>query len=547
MPNNNLPAILNRKNGVFNIVKRYMDKLSSKSNNKKIIDNFTNIKQYGVLSMPAFRIMADEMIQKSPTGSIIMADINDLFVANKFRGKEKVNVMIGNIINTIKTNLDESNCINYKLGKMGDEIYIYMPDKDEQEANTIVDKLHEIRENELTISAGASSNLSKGLVNAINEADKNMTINKSKFKSKRLKSLCGNNIDKVVNNVVATQLDKMRINLSQLKNSNKPDLRNTFDKAIEELNVEELFSKAEDSPDTNSSEKEDTFEKQKEKYTTEAKLLYGNNPELIQEYVLANMISKHTVENVVNAEFFQGLGYKQAYKNIKKDKSKTDFDILAMDLSGLKVINDNFGHEEGDKAIADALEHLKAKLKENKTKMYSDIVAKGAGNSYVLIERLHGHSKDKLLTDIQRYGTTKDSNYNMSIICSTQNVDKNNLNKSNFLNIINSNLREVENNLQEQSFNKKLKNVDEIKNSIKKIYQQIIHMDDIQLLLKDHPKQKETVLDMIKRGFENCIEKEKETSHLNISPGKNYIENEIKFNRTRINRRIKPHPSEMSV
>lgn len=88
-----------------NIIRKYLSKISDTSKNKKIIDNLMYIKEYGVLSMPAFRLLVDEEINKNPNGAIIMADINDLFVTNKFRGKDKVNKMIKRIINKIDRQL----------------------------------------------------------------------------------------------------------------------------------------------------------------------------------------------------------------------------------------------------------------------------------------------------------------------------------------------------------------------------------------------------------------------------------------------------------
>jgi len=526
MSSNSISSILKNNNKLLNIIKKYIYKLSNKSDNREIIDNFTYIKQYDVLSMPAFKMIVDEMIQKSSKGSIIMSDINDLFVANKFRGKEKVNGMIKNIINTMKTTLDESQCSNYKMGKMGDEIYIYMPDKNEKETNIIVEKLDNIRENELTISLGASSNLSNGMINAINEADKKMSINKSKFKNKRLKSICGNDLEKIIDNVVETQLDKMRIDLEKLKNNNKPDLRNTFDKAIGQLNIKEIILDMSRKAKIKPLIQENNFNKLKDKYTNEAKLLHGENANLINEYVFAKMLSKHPVEGVISSEFFQGLGYKKVYKNIKKDKKSKAFDVLAIDLSGLKPINDTLGHEEGDNAICDALKHFKKTLKSSKVKMYSDIIAKGGGNSYVLIEQLDSNSKNDILNEIKKYGISKDSKYNMSIISSIQTIDKNGLNKSNFLRNINDNLTNAEDSLQNQSFDRKLKDVEEIKNSIKTIYQKVVNMDDIQLVSADSMGRKEEVLEMVKTGFENCIEKERDSSRLNMSNDTFYLKKE---------------------
>ncbi|MDF2866067.1 MAG: hypothetical protein K0R72_885 [Clostridia bacterium] len=514
MANDKLPVVLNKQKDILNIAKRYIDKLSSKSTNKQIIDSFTYIKQYGVLSMPAFRMFADEMIRQSPEGTIIMADINDLFVANKFRGKEKVNSMIKSMIDKIKVSLNENECKNYKIAKMGDEIYIYLPDKNEQEANTIVDDLKKVKENELTISVGSCSDLSNGLTHAMNIADEKMAENKGIFKSERLRSICGNDLEKIVNTVVETQLDKMRINMEKLKNSNKPDLRNTFDKAIEQLDMDDIVSDSHISQDLGTADKQDTFEKLKRQYTDEAKSLYGNKTHLINEYVLASMLSKHPVNDVISSEYFQGLGYRKAYKNIMKDKGSKGFSILAVDLSGLKNINDTHGHDAGDIAISDSLEHVKNVLKEKNIKMYSNIVAKGGGNSYVLIEKSNDISENEIISDIQRYGTNTGAKYNMSIICSIQEISKNKLKKPNFLNIINDNLTKIESNLQEESFSRKLKDVEEIKGSIKKIYRQIANLDDIKLLSKSSLNQREKILEMIKIGFKNCIEKEKDSSHL---------------------------------
>lgn len=516
MAKNDLPMVLNRQNSIVNIAKRYINQFSSKSNNRKVIDNLMHIKQYGVLSMPAFKMTTDEIIKKSPEGTIVMADINDLFVANKFRGKDKVNKMLKDMIGKIKFSLDESQCKDYKIGKMGDEIYIYLPDKNEQEADEITSKLQEIKEKELSISVGSCSDLSKGLTFAMNIADERMAKNKNNFKRERLNSICGNNLEKIIDTVVETQLDKMRLNLQQLKESNKDDLRNTFDKAISQIDVQELIAESSNSQSIEPEEKQDTFEKLRSKYAKEAKSLYGDKPEQINEYVLASMLSKHPVDNVISSEYFQNIEFKKAYKNIKRDKTSKGFSILAVDLSGLKTINDTLGHDAGDDAIADSLEHVKNVLASKNITMYSSIVAKGGGNSYVLINKNNKEVENEFTNAIQQYGTNKGSKYNMSIITSIKDVEKDDLKKSNFIDTINSNLTQMETTLQEESFNRKLNDVDEIKSAIKKIYRQVINMDDIQLLSNNSLEHKNKVFSMIKKGFEKCVDKERDQSSLNI-------------------------------
>lgn len=503
------------QNNLLTRAKRYIHKLAMKSHNKKIINEFTYIKEYGVLSMPAFRIISDEMISNSPKGSIIMADINDLFVANKFRGKEKVNDMLKNMFDKVRTTLDESGCTNYKIGKMGDEIYLYVPNKEDDVAQEVVSKLHKIKVEELTLSAGYSSNLSGGLINAMNEADEMMTINKDQFKTFRLKKVCGQNLDKMVNTIVGNQLDKMRINLKQLKKNNMADLRNTFDTALSQIDVKELTSNLEIKKKEDSTEEVDDFTALKNKYINEGKFLFGNNQQLVNEYVLASMLSKQPVEGVISTDFFQGMGNKKVYEELMKDKKNHTFSILATDLSGLKIINDTLGHEEGDKAIYDSQSYLKSMLEKNHIKMYSDIIAKGGGNSYAIIEDITKNSKQNVLSDIQKYGLNDDSKLTLSMLCSVTSVNKEDIKKDNFLEVINTNLTKTESELQHQSFSRKVKDVDEMKNSIKKIFEQVINVDDIQLLMKYDLNYKERILNMIKTGFTNCIEKETNHSAIN--------------------------------
>ncbi len=506
--------IIKKEPVLFNYLRKYTDKLSNISNNKKIIDNLKYIKEYDVLSMQAFRIIVDDMIQESPEGTIIMFDINDLYVANKFRKKEVVNKMIKTIINETKNVLEENECIDYKIGKMGDEIYIYVPNKNDIEADKIVKQLQKIKVDELTISAGSSSNMSKGLINEINQADKSMTNNKNEFKSERLKTTCGNNYKKIINTVVDNQLDKIRIDLNQLKLSNIPDLRNTFDKAIGQLLKDGLPLVKDSEKESESFNTEDTFSKLKNKYARQGESLFGNDNQLINEYVLVQMLTKHPVEGVIYSEFFQELEYKNVYKNLEKDKDNNAFEIVAIDISGLKAINDNLGHEEGDKAIAASLNHLKTSLKNQNIKTYSDIISQNGGNSYVFTEPLNKDKKDQILDAVQKYGTDDSSKYSMSIMCSTKEINKSNINDSSFLDVVNNSLSILENILKNQSFDRKLNDVDEMKNCITNIYRQLINIDDIQLLLKGDLNQEGRMIDMIRDGFENCIILESNRSNL---------------------------------
>ena len=61
-----------------------------------------------------------------------------------------------------------------------------------------------------------------------------------------------------------------------------------------------------------------------------------------------------------------GVGNRAAYdakiESLEKDitEKKASFAVAVLDMNGLKVINDNYGHERGDLALIDAAEVLKA-------------------------------------------------------------------------------------------------------------------------------------------------------------------------------------------
>ncbi|MDD3995767.1 MAG: diguanylate cyclase [Bacilli bacterium] len=509
-----------------NIIKKYLNKISDISNDKKIIDNLMYIKEYGVLSMPAFRLLVDEEINKNTNGAIIMADINDLFVANKFRGKEKVNKMIKNIINKIDRQLIEEDCKNYKIGKMGDEIYIYLQDKNKEEVKIITDKLLNIKEKELSISIGSCTDLSNGLMKAMDIADGKMSINKKAFKLERLNSLCGNDLNKIIDTVVERQLDKMRIDLLQLKEANKDDLRNTFEKAVDEINLKDItttINKQEDIKDN-----VDIFEELKNKYTKEGDLLYGKNEKLVRRHVFASMLSKHDIDGVISSEYFQSIDYSSTYKNIMNNKENKSFSLLALNLSGLKMVNDNFGHEMGDKAISDSLNYTKEVLESKNITMYSDIITKGGGNSYVIINKNNYSKEDDLIKEIGKYPENTNSKFNVSIISSIKDIEKDSIKKEIFLNVINNNLTILEEDIESESFNKKINDVEEMKNAIKKVYHNIINMEEIEILSNNSLEEKEKLLSKIKVGFENHIYKEGYDFNLDLSEKSIMLEKEKK-------------------
>ena len=67
-------------------------------------------------------------------------------------------------------------------------------------------------------------------------------------------------------------------------------------------------------------------------------------------------------------------------KHIKMAKRNKQLMLLMyVDLDGMKMINDKFGHKEGDRAIIDSANILKASFRE------SDIIARIGGDEFVVL------------------------------------------------------------------------------------------------------------------------------------------------------------------
>jgi diguanylate cyclase (GGDEF)-like protein len=74
---------------------------------------------------------------------------------------------------------------------------------------------------------------------------------------------------------------------------------------------------------------------------------------------------------------------------LQASRSKQKVGLLYMDLDGFKLINDQYGHDAGDKALITAVERI------NKTLRDSDFFARIGGDEFVLIAN-HFHDKEEL-------------------------------------------------------------------------------------------------------------------------------------------------------
>ncbi|MFR4023001.1 MAG: GGDEF domain-containing protein [[Eubacterium] siraeum] len=108
----------------------------------------------------------------------------------------------------------------------------------------------------------------------------------------------------------------------------------------------------------------------------------------------------------------QPRGFFRIYNDYAEDGVKDDCMVISVDLDNLKLINDNFGHNEGDNAILTMANALKSAADEN------DICARFGGDEYVVFGKGKGEYEmnayiDKVNKYLSEYNLTSKKPYNV--------------------------------------------------------------------------------------------------------------------------------------
>lgn len=105
-------------------------------------------------------------------------------------------------------------------------------------------------------------------------------------------------------------------------------------------------------------------------------------------------------------------GFFRIYNDYAEGGVKDDCMVISVDLDNLKLINDNFGHNEGDNAILTMANALKSAADEN------DICARFGGDEYVVFGKGKGEYEmnayiDKVNEYLSEYNLTSEKPYNV--------------------------------------------------------------------------------------------------------------------------------------
>lgn len=487
----------------INFVKKIQRNLLKRSEMKKadeIIAVLEKNKEYDVYALPAFKQkVCNELrnVEENKNGKFFSFDINNLYQANKFADKTEVNKDIKALIDSVKDTFNvHGYSDNIKFAKLGDEIYAYANNMDQDLADQILDETASKRFGRLTLSGGVTSKLDEGLEAAMEDADSRMYENKLKYKYTELLKFCGNDTDKVIDHIIQKELDARRTNLLKVKDrSKRMDYINRFDALKDRVNVNKVINIKNKQKEQDKPKKEDKYLKRISNYENEAIRKFGNKitHDEINKYVLSKMLSTGNFENTVNNEYFQ------AFEKGKLSKKK-GIQLLYVDSSGIKGINDKFGHEEGDRQLQSVMDNFKGILEDNDVDVLSNIVVKGAGNSFVVVKNLKGKTKENVQYAI--------SNQETKLTLNSELVDTSDINLSNDTskNNIETMINVAENKLDEKSLESKLTNDEQILELIEEIIGSVFDNEIIKgAILNDHLK-KDDIINKITSGFKRIVE-----------------------------------------
>ncbi len=499
--NKNLtPSVIKKEknfNFFTNVLNNY-NKGKQLNQSKKIIEKLEKNKEYGTYSMPAFIQYASKEIQNGSKGTLFSLDINDLYLANKAAKDNRalVNKDIKSLIDDIVEIMP-----NAYIAKGGDEVIIFDTETiDKEDAEEKNNKIKNLKRGILTFSSGFTTDIDSGLENALKKADEEMYKNKGETKLAKMEAACGGSIDKLIEYIVAGKLDKCRTNVDSIKKrSKRTEFSNNYDAAMSGTDIDKIIEECNNTQNMADPIEEDKYQKRMEKYRNDFIRKYNNtNEQEIESYVLSKMLNEGNFEGTISNEYFQ------QFEKSKIEKMQ-DYELISVDVSGLKYVNDTFGHVEGDKQLQEFMNKFQSVLSENDIQTLSSIVVKGAGNCFVPIKKLSPEKKEQLMKSIHDITAGVDEEKKLYLQCDIIGKDSINKNIDKGKDGFDVLLSKVEKNLLDKSLNAKITSPEQIKRLIKEMYFSVYDNDIIKAAIKDGKISKDQIREKIDSTFKDIV------------------------------------------
>ncbi len=348
---------------------------------------------------------------KNGKSTIFMGDIDNLGKLNiKYKNQNRVDSALSNLIKNIRKVLRDNGIPSYDIGKMGDEIYIFIPHSiDENKKSNILNELNNTKayinqdskngkmEDYITISFGASKIGISGLEDSKSKAEDLMMETKEKRKIKKMQLLLNSSSKKkIIMKELLDDIDvQLRIDTDKLKkeqyeiykknkyNSIKKILRK-IDKITEkDKSLKDIIEKEKREPSflENVTLKEEN--KKYEKKYPNIKIL----PRDLEVLQIADILQHSVIPGVQRKSTFLNKNLKELLnKDIKSQLQVfSNTDISTLEIGKIKYMNDNYGHSFCDNQIYNLMQVVINKLDELGITKNADIIEENISTYYILI------------------------------------------------------------------------------------------------------------------------------------------------------------------
>lgn len=431
---NNLPMKTTRKN--TNIFSKIIDNLKLGKDDEQARENismFKNHPKFSAYKSEFVKFATHLMHKENPNLCIFFADGDGLRVANELAEKkaEEMNIESAKRIglsdisqlenpltgeqlvdSDIESVVCQINSINEKygyhdalVGIQGDEFFISIPNIKEEDKQKIYHEYSKCSSGLITISVGYCDDMTNGVEDAFNKAEEQAQEIKLKKKQKNRESIFKENNEEILQEELKAMLSQLRIQVDSLTQTQKNLLKNNISMSFEDSlrTPEGIFN---DAKALLSSSPSVDFSISKRISTLDSDLENSYScpisPEQRKNFILSNILTRNPVKSIEKLGYFIQKGANNLISSSKEKTSKNlqNNNLVTIELSGIKDINDTFGHSKCDEMIFETLTTINSLINESGIKLNSPIFSHNISCYGFLISDKNSAKLDELLSKV---------------------------------------------------------------------------------------------------------------------------------------------------
>lgn len=252
---------------------------------------------------------------------------------------------------------------------------------------------------------GLCDDMSRGVHTAFSQAEKHSQKEKSKKKIKNHQAIFKENSAYILAEELQAMLSQLRIQVKTLTGQQKDILKDTISHSFKTA----MRTSGGLLQDIKSAllldESQNPIEERVNDLERELLVEYANNvitPKQRENYILAQILSRLPVDNVEKHDYF----FRNYFSNfVPKNKQQalrklSKQSLVSIELSGIKDINDTYGHTQCDKMVYTTISQVVELAKKQNLEKYFPMFAYGISSYAMITPSSEDEHIDELCTDI---------------------------------------------------------------------------------------------------------------------------------------------------